>query len=172
MKDQGFTLIELLIVVAIVSVLAAIAVPSMLRARVAGNEASAIASMRSVNSAQTSYSSSAARGGQAVLLATLGTACAGSSQAFLSADLAADPVVKSGYRFAMRATAAATPGPTDCNGTATQSDFYTSATPLGVGVTGHRAFAATAAGAIYYDVSGVPPAEGVMVPGGGGLVIQ
>jgi type IV pilus assembly protein PilA len=172
MKDRGFTLIELLIVVAIVCVIAAIAVPSMLRARVAGNEASAIASMRSVNSAQTSYASTAARGGFAVLLATLGTSCAGSSDGFLSADLTADPVVKSGYRFVLQAAAAATPGPADCNGTATRSDFYMTATPLGVGVTGHRALAATAAGSIYYDVSGVPPTEAAMAPGGGGLVIQ
>jgi type IV pilus assembly protein PilA len=172
MKDRGFTLIELLIVVAIVCVIAAIAVPSMLRARVAGNEASAIASMRSVNSAQSAYASTAARGGFAVLLATLGTACGGSSEAFLSADLTADPVVKSGYRFVLQAAAAATPGPADCNGTATRSDFYLTATPLSVGVTGHRALAATAAGSIYYDVSGVPPTEAVMAPGGGGLVIQ
>ncbi len=172
MKERGFTLIELLIVVAIVSVIAAIAVPSMLRARVAGNEASAIASMRSVNSAQTSYASTAARGGFAVLLATLGTSCSGSSEAFLSADLTADPVVKSGYRFELQSSAAATPGPVDCNGTATRSDFYMTATPLSVGVTGHRALAATARGSIYYDVGGVPPTEAVMAPGGGGLVIQ
>ena len=79
-------------------------------------------------------------GGQAVLLATLGTACAGSSQAFLSPDLAADPVVKSGYRFAMRRPQRRRLARPSCNGAATQSDFYTSATPLGVGVTGHRRF--------------------------------
>ena len=158
-SERGFTLIELLVAVAIVGIVAGIAAPQLLRARTAGNEASAVASLRAIHSGQASYASTCARGGYAQTLDDLARLPVGGNTGFVSPDLSANGVVKSGYILNVGAGATATvimASAATCNAAADDAlaSYFAEAHPTSVGSTGQRSFGIDQRGTVFQDTTG------------------
>jgi type IV pilus assembly protein PilA len=141
-KQKGFSLIELLIVVAIILIIAAIAIPNLLRAKIAANQASAVGSLRTLNTACIAYSTS--YGQFPTNLTDLGPVASGGTATSTSADLI-DSVLaagsKSGYTFKFKA------------GASNQS-YTVTATPITAATTGQSMYFTDQSGVIRVDTSG------------------
>ncbi len=148
-KQKGFSLIELLIVVAIILIIAAIAIPNLLRSRIAANEASAVGSVRTINTAEVTYNSTYQEVGFATSLDQLGgdsTACAAGTTPTSTTACIIDNVLaqgsKSGYAFT------AVGAPPSGGGTTINTNYFVEGHPLTAGTTGIRAFCSDQSGVI------------------------
>ncbi len=137
-NEKGFSLVELLVVVIIIAIIAAIAIPSLLASRRAANEASAISSLRTINSAEATYFATTGANVNYAALAALGTA------GLIDTTLAAG--AKSGYTFATSNLAAQV--------------YCASGTPTSTGITGtgDRSFSVSQQGVIYAVAGATAPA--------------
>lgn len=153
-KQRGFSLIELLIVVAIILIIAAIAIPNLLRARIAANEASAVQSVRTVNTAEVTYQSTYPTVGYSANMASLGpSASTGCTTPTSSNACLIDWVVaqatgaasaKSGYWFLVTPIASA----------GFNNGYVASGIPSVLSQTGVRGFCSNEDGVIRYTASG------------------
>jgi prepilin-type N-terminal cleavage/methylation domain-containing protein len=143
-NQKGFSLIELLIVVAIILIIAAIAIPNLLRSRMAANEASAVGSIRSINTAAVTYSSTYPSVGYPSSLAVLAPATSATSGAADLIDSVLAGGTKSGYTFAVAP-----------NGTGTPLTGYSvNGNPVSANTSGTRGFYSDQSGVIRYSSGG------------------
>ena len=171
-QDGGFALIDLLFVIAIIGVIASMAIPGLLRARASAGVASAVGSLRVINSAEISYAITCGSGFYAPNLTTLGTVPPGAQTAFISDDLGiANIVIKANYQIQLASTGMAGTPP-GCSGLAAgQAGTGYKAGADSLDPTLSRFFATNAAGVIYEaDVTlyptmpeSAPPAIGIPI---------
>ena len=164
--DAGFTLIDMLFVIAIIGLLAAIAIPGLMRARGAAQSSSALGSIRVINSSELSFAISCGLGFYAADLPTLNIPAAGSTEPFLADQLSSDLTVdKSGYTISLAGTPAVA-APATCNGLGaglTSAAYAVVADPLEAGGAIPRYFGTNADGVIYEHtatLSAVMPESG------------